>query len=363
MRVLIVDDSAPFRLLLRTCLAGFPDVNIVGVAADGEQALQMIEQVNPDVVTLDMQMPRMHGLQVLEYIGKHHPELKVIMVASSTETDAKQTLQALELGAFDFITKPGADVADAKQYLCEKLQQELRQAKSVQAVMQKSTHQAKPTAATSASAPRAKPVGSARPAGGTGAFVADVVAIGASTGGPAALQAVLSALPETFAAPIVVTQHMPKAFIPPLVSRLNQHAKLQCKVAEQGEGLQAGHIYVAPGDVHTKVVRGAGGKLTVALAEGARVNHAIPSVDVTYQSLEALSPAVKTLAVVLTGMGNDGAAGARCLADKGNVVVVQDEQSSVVWGMAGETFRQGAAREVLPLAQIPQALMRYTGGI
>ena len=354
MKILIVDSSAPFRLLMRTCLSEFPDTEIVGVASDGQQALDMIKRIQPDLVTLDIQMPNMDGLQMLECLQEAHPHIKVIVVACSTETDAEKTLKAMALGAFDYMLKPDGTVTDQKVYLQNKLLPKIKQARSLKSVSTRVHTPTKIAATATHSSLSSKTMNRAV----QGAFKADVVAIGSSTGGPAALQEVLSPLPKDFPVPIVVTQHMPKPFIVSLAARLNQSSPLICHVAEQGEVLQAGHIYLAPGDVHMKIAQ-RGPSLVAQLEEGVRVNHAIPSVDVTYESLVALSPTVKTLAVVLTGMGNDGAKGAKLLSEKGNRVLVQNEESSVVWGMAGETFRNGAADEVLPLAAIPQALLKY----
>jgi len=354
MKILIVDSSAPFRLLMRTCLTDVPDTEIVGVASDGQQALDMIKRIQPDLVTLDIRMPNMDGLQILECLQEAYPHIKVIVVACSTATDAEKTLNAMELGAFDYILKPDDTVADKKVYLQNKLLPKIKQARSLKSVSKRVHVPVKAVPkATNITPPSKTFIKTTH-----GAFKADVVAIGSSTGGPAALQEVLSQLPENFSVPVVVTQHMPKSFISSLATRLNQSSPLVCRVAEQGEALHPGHVYLAPGDVHMKIAQ-RGSSLVAQLEQGVRVNHAIPSVDVTYESLVALSPTVKTLAVVLTGMGNDGAKGAKLLSEKGNRVLVQNEESSVVWGMAGETFRNGAADEVLPLAAIPQALLKY----
>ena len=354
MKILIVDDSAPFRLLLRSCLADLPDTEIIGFADDGKKALDMIAHLQPDLITLSIKMPHIDGIEVLRQMQDKHPHIKVIIVACSTETDAEKTLKAMTLGAFDFILKPDANVVDKKTYLQDKLFPKVQQARSLKSVSKRVHVPVKAVATPKNVTLPSKTL--ARTA--QGAFKADVVAIGSSTGGPAALQEVLSQLPENFSVPIVITQHMPKAFINSLATRLNQSSSLACSVAGQGELLQAGHVYMAPGDVHMKIIQ-RGSALAVQLEEGVRVNHAIPSVDVTYESLVALSPSIKTLAVVLTGMGNDGANGAKLLSEKGNHVVVQNEESSVVWGMAGETFRKGAANEVLPLMDIAKAILKY----
>jgi len=354
MKILIVDNSAPFRLLIRSCLADVPDTKVVGVASNGQQALDMIQRLQPDLMTLSMKMPDMDSIEVLQRMQREYPNIKVIVVTCSTETDADKTLKAMALGAFDFILKPDDKVADAKIYLQNKLLPKIKQARSLKSVSKRAHILEKPVAITAKPSLPVKP--SMKLSSGT--FKADVIAIGSSTGGPAALQELLSQLPEGFPVPIVITQHMPKAFIASLATRLNQNSSLTCSVAEQGEVLKAGHVYMAPGDVHMKIVQ-RGTDLVAQLEAGVRVNHAIPSVDVTYESLVMLSPTIKTLAVVLTGMGNDGAKGAKQLSEKGNHVVIQNEESSVVWGMAGETFRNGSANEVLALTEIPQSLLRH----
>jgi len=355
MKILIVDSSAPFRLLLRSCLSCPPDTEVVGVASDGQKALDMVQRLQPDLITLGMNMPHMSGVEVLRQLGDRFPHIKVIVVACSTEGDAEKTMQAMALGAFDFIIKPDEKIADAKAYLQNKLLPKIKQAKSLKSVSKRAHIDIKAADIGTSRKPFLLTAAVQQP---SNIFKADVIAIGSSTGGPAALQELLSQLPVGFSVPIVITQHMPKSFIASLATRLDQNSSLTCSVAEQGEVLQAGHVYMAPGDVHMKIVQ-RGTNLVAQLEAGARVNHAIPSVDVTYESLVMLSPTIKTLAVVLTGMGNDGAKGAKLLSEKGNHVVIQNEESSVVWGMAGETFRNGSANEVLALADIHQSLLRH----
>ncbi len=189
----------------------------------------------------------------------------------------------------------------------------------------------------------------------------DIIAIGSSTGGPNALAEVFKSLPETFPIPIVIAQHMPKHFIAKLAERIAKESRLLCGVAKDGEVLKAGHIYIAPGDIHLKI-KPMGSRLKIHLEGGAKVNHCMPSVDVLFDSLADLSPRVKTLALILTGMGDDGAKGAKKLFDKHNKVIVQDEASSTVWGMAGAAVHLGAATEILPLKAIGQRLIRSTKG-
>ncbi len=354
MKVLIVDDSVVFRTFMRTCLAGMPELEIVGAVSDGQKALESMATLKPDLITLDMEMPKLGGLELLERLRSDYPQVKVIIVSCSTETDAIRTVKALELGAFDFILKPKADENDPQKYLQELLFPRIKKARSLQAMVG-----AKPI---QSSASREKGKLSSTPDRATARvkfarkYRPDLIAIGSSTGGPAALHTVLEGLPASFPVPITITQHMPKLFIKSLAERLDQCSKLSCVVAEQGEVLKAGHVYLAPGDTHMKI-KSQGVHLIVHLEEGPRVNHSIPSVDVTYDSLVELSPRVKTLALILTGLGNDGAKGAKRLAEKKNHIMIQDEKSSVVWGMPGEAFRLGAVDETLPLTEIADALV------
>ncbi len=184
-----------------------------------------------------------------------------------------------------------------------------------------------------------------------------IIAVGSSTGGPNALADILKPLPEDFPVPIVITQHMPKVFIEKLAERITKESRLLCTVAKDGEVLKAGHIYIAPGDIHMKI-KALGSRLRVALEVGEKVNHCIPSVDVLFDSLAELSPRIKTLAVILTGMGDDGAKGAKHLFDTHNHVIVQDKASSTVWGMAGAAVHLGAAHDILPLESIGRRLIQ-----
>lgn len=343
---------------MRTCLSNEPGFEVLGAASDGQKALDLIDKLKPDLITLDMEMPKLSGLEVLERLGREHPRLKVIVVSCSSETNAAKTLKALELGAFDFIIKPDAAECNPKKYLQDRLFPKIKQARSLRTMLGKKR---KPVSEPDKKKEEKKNDGKQQAVMRTGTrFRPDLIAIGSSTGGPAALHTVLEGLPASFPIPITITQHMPKLFINSLAERLNQGSKLNCSVAEQGEVLKPGHVYIAPGDIHMKIIRD-GLNLVVQLEEGPRVNHSIPSVDVTYESLVELAPRVKTLALILTGLGNDGAKAAKQLSEHKNHVIVQDEESSVVWGMPGETFRLGAANEVLPLNEISAALIFHAG--
>ncbi|MDX8387331.1 MAG: chemotaxis-specific protein-glutamate methyltransferase CheB [Ghiorsea sp.] len=356
MKILIVDDSAIFRSFMKNCLADLSTVEVVGWAADGRKALEAIDTLKPDLITLDMNMPNMSGLDVLKQLQNKQPNIKVIVVSCATETDSELTVKALELGAFDFLIKPTANITNAKKHMQDILFPQIKEARSLGSMLGHKINVAKTIKKVT---PVKKKGLGVKPLASIRKFRPDLIAIGSSTGGPAALSTVIKGLPHDFPVPVVITQHMPKLFIESLAERLDKDTKINCSVAKDGEKLLAGHVYIAPGDIHMKIVSKVG-SLSVALDNGARVNHSKPAVDVTYDSLVMLSPGVKTLALVLTGMGNDGAKGAKTLADRGNYVMVQDEKTSVVWGMPGETFRLGAAKEVLPLDQIAHALMHHT---
>jgi len=357
MKVLIIDDSVVFRTFMRGCLRDLPEAEVVGTASNGREALEKMVSLKPDIITLDMEMPHLSGIEVMKRMKLEHPNIKVIVVSCHTETDAARTIEALEKGAYDFILKPMAGQENPKKELQTLLFPQIKSAVSLSKVLG-----LKRTPSSKASSPITSTPSStkAKPMRQVKACRPDVVAIGSSTGGPAALHTLLTHLPADYPVPITITQHMPKMFLESLAQRINNDSNLECSIAKNGEQLKVGHIYLAPGDIHMKIVR-KGLYLSIKLEDGARVHHCIPAVDVTYGSLLDLAPRIKTLAVVLTGMGSDGALGAKALAGKGGIVIAQDEESSTVWGMPGETVRLGAASEILPLDDIPDALMRHAG--
>jgi len=340
IRLLIADDSPVFRHFLRKCIAQMPDVEVVGEARHGEDALAKIAELKPDVLTLDMTMPRMNGMQVLQSMKQDYPKLPAIVLTSSNESEAELTVAALDAGAFDFIFKPQASDGDPTACLIDALYPRIKAAcKSRPGALPASS--AKPVLRASGSAASGRP---------------DLVAIGSSTGGPAALHAVLGALPADFPVPVVLTQHMPKLFMQPLADRLEKETSLSCRLAEEGMKLVRGYIYVAPGEHHLELMR-EGTDIVCRLSDAPPVHHCRPAVDPMFHSLAALAPRVNTLAVVLTGMGEDGALGAKLIAEKRGHVIAQDEKSSVVWGMPGATVKCGAAHEVLPLDQVAAAII------
>ncbi len=343
-RTLIVDDSVVFRSFMRRCLVDIDHIEVIGTASDGRMAMRQIAKLKPDLVTLDMEMPLMHGIEVLKALQTDSPQTKVMVVSSETETSAERTLEALAAGACDFIIKPNAASSDAQKQLSKRLARCSRVARSVAEVTR-----------MKARVESVKSVVFNKPA----SFRPDIVAIGSSTGGPAALSQVIAALPANLSVPVVITQHMPKLFVQSLASRLDRESQLSCQVAEDGMLLEAGKVYLAPGEIHMEVVK-KGVRLGVRLIDGPKMHHCKPAVDRTFYSLAQLSPLVKTLAVVLTGMGVDGADGAKQIKQAQGHVIAQDEASSAVWGMPGATVKAGAAHDVLALNKIADALEQMT---
>lgn len=344
-RVLIVDDSVAFRMFLRRCLMAMSDVEVVGVARDGVDALEKAKELQPDVVTLDMNMPRMNGMETLQAMKRDYPQISVIIVAAETEDDADRTVQALKAGAFDFIVKPKASDPSPTKSIQHSLGTRLDELRARTATRHRRAAPASVSTAPTPLAPR-----TAAP---------NILAIGASTGGPAALHTVLAALPARLPIPVVVVQHMPELFIRSLASRLDKDTPPPCSVVQEGEHLMPGHVYFAPGGKHLQVINDHG-TLLAHLDDSPPLHFCRPAVDATFMSLAALAPRVQTLAVVLTGMGKDGAAGALRLAEQGAMVLAQDKETSTVWGMPGAVVEAGAAHKVLPLADIAGTVLAQT---
>jgi two-component system chemotaxis response regulator CheB len=347
IRILVVDDAVVFRRTVTEELNADPALEVVGTAANGKIALARLVQVNPDLVILDVEMPEMDGLATLREIRKTHPKLPIIMFSALTERGASATLDALALGATDYFTKPinegGLDAA--LQVIRDELIPQIK------ALCGKTTRTLTPTAA---------PVVDSRPLPGAAGLV-EIVAIGTSTGGPAALAEVFAGLPADFPVPIVIVQHMPPMFTRLLAERLSAEFSLKVQEGFSGAHLEPGTAWIAPGDHHMTVVRDAG-KTRLVLHQGPPENSCRPAADVLFRSVAAAyGPAV--LAVVLTGMGQDGYRGSEAIREARGHVIVQDEHTSVVWGMPGFVARAGLANRVLPLAMIaPEVVQRVAVG-
>ncbi|HEB95359.1 MAG TPA: chemotaxis response regulator protein-glutamate methylesterase [Sedimenticola thiotaurini] len=356
-KVLVVDDSALVRQLLTEILDSAPDLEVVGTAVDPYAAREKIKKLNPDVVTLDVEMPRMDGITFLGNLMRLRP-LPVVMISSLTEQGADVTLRALELGAVDFIAKPKLDVARGLQDYADEIVAKVRSAASAR-VRPLQRRPAKTAVAPVAEKLSADAV--LAPAGGGRHFRTTdrIIGIGSSTGGTEAIKEVLAALPPDMPG-IVISQHIPEAFSGPFAARVNSQSPLTVVQADDGQQVLPGHAYIAPGNRHLVVQRD-GARYVCRLNDGPPVNRHKPSVDVMLRSL-AQNAGPNTIGVMLTGMGDDGASGMGEVKESGGTTLAQDEKSSVVWGMPGEVVKRGFADEVLPLGRIAGRLVQLSRG-
>ncbi len=348
IRVFLVDDSSVVRRLVANALNRDADLEVVGTAADGQMALNRLAELRPDVVLLDLEMPVMDGLETLVALRKTHARLPVIMFSRFTRRGVEATVHALTLGADDYVPKPGDGLevgACVEELLIPKIKllgrRPGRWSPSPDA-----------TAAAVPSARRPSPPADAR----TGPRPVEAVVIGTSTGGPNALAELMPAFPADWSVPILVVQHMPAEFTPRLAERLTEKSRLRVREGVAGEPVSAAQAWIAPGGYHL-VLRREGWSVRLALNTDPPVNSCRPAVDVLFRSAaEVYGPGV--LAVVLTGMGQDGLRGCECIRAAGGQVVVQDEASSVVWSMPGAVARAGLADQVLPLGYLAAEIIR-----
>lgn len=341
VKVLIVDDSAFMRNALSSMLSSDPEIQIVGKARDGIEAIEMVEKLRPDIVTMDVEMPRMDGITALKNIMEKNP-VPVIMVSSLTTEGAKVTLDALDIGAVDFIPKNLSDlsvnIVKIKEILIEKIK---HIAKKRIVKKQKSSVRVQRV-----EIPRSMPVRT------TGERRINLISIGTSTGGPKALQEILPKLPKDFPAPIVVAQHMPPNFTKPFAERLNQLSQITVKEAEEGEPLKNGVAYIAPGGGHMRVVRKSGIDTNIHISSAVEEDFIYkPSVDALMLSVAEFFPG-RALGVILTGMGNDGLRGLTALKKTGGRVFAQNEETCVIYGMPKAVIDAGIADKILPLEEI-----------
>lgn len=341
VRVLVVDDSAVMRQLLAGMLSRDPGIEVVGTAADPLIARDKIRRLDPHVLTLDIEMPRMNGMEFLAELMRERP-MPVIMVSSLTERGAAASLQALELGAVDVVAKPRASAIHEFERSAADIAAKVRQA----------------ARARVQAGPRRTDSGNSAPRAATAAFPASralpLLAIGASAGGTEAIRHVLAAMPDN-GPPVLVVQHIPGAFSRAFVARLARHSPMQVKEARHGAPILPGHAYLPPPERHLAVTRGKSG-LECALPDAGPVNHHRPSVDVLFHSIAAHAGA-RAVGALLTGMGDDGARGLLAMRMAGARTLVQDKATSVVWGMPGAAMRIQAADESVPLPQIPARLL------
>lgn len=348
IRVLTVDDSALMRQVLAQLLSRDPGIEVVGSAPDPFIAREKIKLLNPDVITLDVEMPKMDGLTFLEKLMAGHP-MPVVMVSSLTEVGCDTTLRALELGAVDFITKPKIDLREGMEEVAQDLIAKIKAAAMAKVGNRRPAAQGAAGAASLAS--RLLSSGSSMLK-----TTDTIIAIGASTGGTEALRAVLEVLPPN-TPPIIVTQHMPERFTKTFADRLNQLCRISVKEAEDGDSVLPGHALIAPGSYHMTLVR-SGARYSVKLNQDPPVNRHRPSVDVMFDSVARYAGA-NTIGVILTGMGGDGAKGMLAMKQAGAYTIAQDEASCVVFGMPKEAIKLGCVDKILPLDDIPAAMITY----
>lgn len=333
VRVLIVDDSVVIRQLLKDILSRDNEIEVVGTATDPIDAYDKIVQMKPDVLTLDVEMPRMDGITFLEKLMRTHP-MPVVMVSTLTRQGSEVTLKALEIGAVDFIAKPTESIFTGMSALSHEIVAKV-----------KTAARARVRAHTEPVTPVATPLPAVRHGQGS----VHLIAIGASTGGPEAIRQVLQGLPAEVP-PIVIVQHMPPVFTRSFAERLDRLCTVRVKEAEDGEPLEAGHAYIAPGDYHLQVTRN-GLHYRAKVVQTVPVNRHRPSVDALFDSVVQTSRS-SAIGILLTGMGADGARGLKKMRDTGARTIAQDEETCVVFGMPREAIHLGGAEFVLPLPQI-----------
>jgi two-component system chemotaxis response regulator CheB len=349
LKVLVVDDSSFMRMAIRGILSRDPDIEIVGIAADGIEGVEKAILLKPDLITMDVEMPRMDGITALRQIMAKAPT-RVLMVSTLTCEGAKATFEALEAGAIDYVSKNISDSQDAQKSFREEFLLKVKEAsKSIignRIINQQQVTPRQPQRITTSRFAHKK-IG--------------FVAIGASTGGPVALQEVISRIPVNFPYGIIAAIHMPKAFTGPYADRLNSKCSLQIREAVDGDQLKAGHVLIAPGGRHTLLVKQGSGIIVRTAPITEYPQHIfVPSVDIMISSLAEASNG-SMLGVILTGMGSDGFKGMQLLKSKGGVTLVQNEATSTIYGMPRACIEGGVADEILPLDEIGFEIGRLAG--
>lgn len=351
IRVLVVDDSALIRSLMREIIQQDPELQLIGLAPDAYAARDLIKQHNPDVITLDVEMPRMDGLTFLEKLMAARPT-PVVMISSLTESGSEATFRAMELGAVDFVAKPKLGIREGMEAYAQDIRDKIRAASLARPRRRPAARRESPEAIAGLSAlPRQPIVGTEK-----------IIALGASTGGTEALKDVLRELPADCPG-IVITQHMPPGFTRTFAARLDRLSRLKVVESVGGERILPGHAFVAPGDRHLLVER-SGANYVTRLSDAPPVQRHRPAVDPMFQSV-AQCAGRNVIAALLTGMGKDGALGLKAIHEAGGHTIAQNEASCVVYGMPREAVSLGAAEEVLPLDSIAPALVeqaRRRGG-
>jgi two-component system, chemotaxis family, protein-glutamate methylesterase/glutaminase len=357
LRLLVIDDSALYRQLVRNVLREIPGVEVVGMAKGGQEALSLIDELTPDLLTLDVQMPIMNGIELLRALKAKRSRVRAIMLSSLTANGAQTTTDALLEGAFDFIHKPsGADATANRQKLLDELTQKIAAFQLTPALRRGLRTTPGPSPPTTPHAASFRSL-----AGPEGAAPrCDAVVIGTSTGGPVALSQVLPALPGSFPAPIFIVQHMPPQYTQSLANRLNERSEIEVVEGADGMTVAAGFAYIAPGGQHMKVER-RGGRVVIGITADPPENSCRPAVDYLFRSASELYGA-KLIAVIMTGMGRDGTEGCRAIKQRGGHVITQDAEGCAVFGMPKAVADEQLADETLPLGLIAEGLTRKVSG-
>lgn len=361
--VLVVDDSAVMRRILATVLEKDPEINVIGFASNGLEAIEAVARLKPQVVTLDIEMPKLDGIAALKEIRKFAPRLPVIMFSTLTQSGARAAIDALMSGASDYVGKPDASqgmegaFTVLQQVLIPKIKG-LTQRPLVQRALASPQPMDVPPTAPPADLGRAETVRAAPHPLETGRRM-EAVCIGVSTGGPMALVSLFEGLRPSVRTPIFIVQHMPAMFTAILAKRLNALGRMPVQEGVHGQEVQDGHVYLAPGGLHKSLKRSSLGKIRLELDDTPPENFCKPAVDVLFRSAARVYGA-NCLAIVLTGMGHDGLQGARAVKAAGGTVYAQDRESSVIWGMPGAIVNEGLQSKTLPLSQVAGEILRWS---
>jgi two-component system chemotaxis response regulator CheB len=365
IKVLVVDDTITYRQILSTVVSNLNNVELSGTAPNGKIALSKIELNPPDLVLLDVSMPVLDGIETLKIIRKDHPQIDVIMVSGVDRGNANLTMKALNLGALDFIPKPEGTSPDESLNTLRQAINPLISLVRTRMFSRKIRGVSSGKETISSKADTFQPVSGIEKRPQIPEFSPerkkeigkiDVVALGVSTGGPNALQVVIPSIEKKLPVPILAVQHMPPMFTASLAERLDRDSEIDVTECKEGEKVEKGHMYIAPGGHHMVVRKGVGANKTLGIVDSPPVNSCRPSVDVLFRSIGMVYGG-NVLTVILTGMGNDGASGVATIRRKGGYSLVQDQKSSVVWGMPGAVVEAQAADEVVPLDRIANKIM------
>lgn len=363
IRVLVVDDTVLYRKILSDCLNSLPGVEVVGAVGNGKLALSSVTTLKPDIMTLDFEMPVLDGISTLKELQKHPSDVAVVMVSAHTTEGAKITMQALELGAFDFIAKPDGSSLQANRDELIRQLKPVVQSVATKRLLARTSSMVKRAVSPPLRAPQSssatrlpRPSSSVRQPVQMRPGIVQVVAIGVSTGGPNALAGLLPHLPGNLRVPIVLVQHMPPVFTKALADSLDAKCQLKVVEVQHGDRLQPGVVHLAPGGKHMGLKK-QGTIVTVTLSTDPPENHCRPSADYLFRSVAEVFNN-NTLGVILTGMGNDGAKGLQVMKERGSQVIGQDQQSCVVYGMPMEAMKLGVVDVELPLDRIAGEIVK-----